>query len=128
MIRKSLSLFLILLLFYSCKSSIGSVKNKVADARIASLQFLEKEHIPGMAVSISKSGNLIWSQGFGYGNLEEQVEVSPKTTQFRIASISKPITALALGNLVNYGKLDLDSAVYDYLPNYPQKKYYISYN
>ncbi|WP_242204840.1 serine hydrolase domain-containing protein [Aestuariivivens insulae] len=123
MIKKSFSLVLVLLVFFSCKSTVGSIKTKTAKVNTTAIHFLNKENIPGMAISVSKNGKLIWSQGFGYANLETQTKVSPKTTLFRIASISKPITAFALGLLADDGKIDLDESLYHYLPNYPRKQY-----
>lgn len=123
MTKKLSYLFFVLLFTYSCKSRLSSVSNNYAVAHMAASNFLQKEDIPGMAISVSKNKRLIWSQGFGYSNLEAQTKVSPKITQFRIASISKPITALALGILIDHNKVTLDSSIYDYLPNYPKKKY-----
>ena len=77
----------------------------------------------GMAISVSKKGKLIWSKGFGYSDTKNQLKVNPKTTQFRVASISKTLTAVAMAQLVDDGKLNLESSLYDYVPNFPKKKY-----
>src|SRR6267378_3950851 len=62
----------------------------------------------------------MYSEGFGYADLEERVPVWP-TTKFRIGSISKPLTATALVQLVEAGKLDLDAPVQKYVPSFPEK-------
>jgi CubicO group peptidase (beta-lactamase class C family) len=49
-----------------------------------------------------------------------------RTTQFRIGSVSKPLTAAALGLLVEAGKLDLDAPVQRYVPDFPVKRYPIT--
>jgi CubicO group peptidase (beta-lactamase class C family) len=76
-----------------------------------------------MAISVSKKGKLIWSKGFGYSDTKNQLKVNPKTTQFRVASISKTLTALAMAQLVDDKKLDFNNSLFDYVPNFPKKKY-----
>lgn len=85
--------------------------------------FLKNEQIPGMAISISKNDQLIFSQGFGFSNIKKKQKVYPEKTKFRIASISKTLTALALGKLVDKNLIVLDSSLYKYVPNFPIKKY-----
>jgi CubicO group peptidase (beta-lactamase class C family) len=86
-------------------------------------KFLNKEAIPGMAISVSHNGKLIWSKGFGYSNIETKKEVDPAKTQFRIASISKSICAVGLAKLVDDNKLKLDASIYKYVPDFPKKEY-----
>lgn len=87
------------------------------------LEFLQNKKIPGMSISVSKYGGLIYSKGFGYGDVEKKSKTNPAKTQFRIASISKSLTALAMAKLVDDNKLDFNKSIYTYLPNYPKKKY-----
>ncbi len=97
--------------------------NKIEKAQEIANEFLKTKQIPGMSISTSINGKLIWSEGFGYYNLETKTKVSPSTTQFRIASISKSITATALAKLMDDGKLKLDESIYTYIPDFPKKKY-----
>jgi serine beta-lactamase-like protein LACTB len=76
--------------------------------------------IPGVAVAVAIDGKLVYSEGFGYADLEERIPVWP-TTKFRIGSISKPVTAIALMQLVEAGKIDLDTPVQKYVPSFPDK-------
>jgi len=76
--------------------------------------------IPGLALAVAVEGKIVYSQGFGYADLEERVPVWP-TTKFRIGSISKPLTATALMELVEAGKVDFDSPVQKYVPSFPDK-------
>ena len=76
--------------------------------------------IPGLALAVAVGGKIVYSEGFGYADLEERVPVWP-TTKFRIGSISKPLTATALMQLVEAGKLDLDAPVQKYVPAFPDK-------
>jgi CubicO group peptidase (beta-lactamase class C family) len=100
-----------------------SIKETIKAAHTTATKFAEKEKVPGMAISVSKNGELVWSEGFGYSNIEEKIEVNPSVTQFRIASISKSLTAAALAKLMDDGLLDLDESIYSYVPDFPKKKY-----
>jgi CubicO group peptidase (beta-lactamase class C family) len=75
---------------------------------------------PGLALAVAVDGKIVYSEGFGFADLEERVPVWP-TTKFRIGSISKPLTATALMQLVEAGKLDLDAPVQKYVPSFPDK-------
>ena len=96
---------------------------KPKSAKKLAKSFLKTNNIPGMAISVSKHGKLIWSKGFGYASLKPKVRVKPKKTIFRTASISKSITALALAKLANDSLINLDESIYYYLPNFPKKTY-----
>lgn len=79
--------------------------------------FMLLHNPPGMAVAVSYRGRLVYARGFGYADKETQEPVQPES-QFRIASISKPITAVGIMKLVEQGKLKLDSRVFDILKQY----------
>jgi len=97
--------------------------NKINGVKKIAQEFLESESIPGMAISISSNGEMIFSSGFGYSNLETKQPVISNSTQFRIASISKSLTAVGLAKLMDAGKLELDESIYIYIPDFPKKKY-----
>jgi N-acyl-D-amino-acid deacylase len=69
-------------------------------------------HIPGGALAIVKDRRLVHARGYGWANREKQMAVTPHSL-FRIASISKPITAVAVLSLAEKGKLDLDARAFD---------------
>lgn len=75
---------------------------------------------PGLAMAVAVDGKIVYSEGFGFADLEERVPVWP-TTKFRIGSISKPLTAVGLMELVQSGKLDLDARIQKYVPSFPDK-------
>jgi N-acyl-D-amino-acid deacylase len=72
--------------------------------------FMRKHGIPGGAVAVVRDGRLIYARGFGYADVENKTPVQPDAL-FRIASVSKPITAVAIMKLVEEGKLRLDDRV-----------------
>ena len=77
-------------------------------------------NIPGFAIAVAVDGRIVWSEAFGFANLEAKLETTP-ATQFRIGSVSKPLTATAIAQLFEIGKLDLDAPVQRYVPTFPQK-------
>ncbi len=76
---------------------------------------------PGLSVGLIK-GNFTWAKGFGFSDLENSVPAKPESS-YRLASITKTITAIAVLQLVEEGKIDLDSEVQAYVPNFPKKKW-----
>jgi N-acyl-D-amino-acid deacylase len=70
--------------------------------------------IPGGALAIAKDGKLVFAKGYGWANLDTGETVNPLTL-FGLASLSKPITALAILLLMEQGKLGLDEPAFDYI-------------
>ncbi|BBH22446.1 FmtA-like protein [Paenibacillus baekrokdamisoli] len=71
--------------------------------------------IPGAVISIVKDNKLLFAQGYGHSNIEKNVPIDPETSLFRIASTTKLFTWTAVMQLVEQGKLDLDTDVNKYL-------------
>jgi CubicO group peptidase (beta-lactamase class C family) len=71
--------------------------------------------LPGVTVSVVKDGEVVLLKGYGLANVEQQLAVDPATSLFRIGSITKTFTGLAVMQLVEQGKLDLDADVNMYL-------------
>ena len=76
---------------------------------------LEKYHIPNATVSVVKDGEIIYKKGFGPADIENNIPVDPDNTLFRIGSTSKLITWTAVMQLVEAGKLDLNTDINRYL-------------
>jgi len=72
---------------------------------------MARYNIPGAAVAVVKDGRLVFAHGYGLADKENNQLVQPESL-FRIASISKPITAVTVLKLVEEGKLDLDAKVF----------------
>jgi CubicO group peptidase (beta-lactamase class C family) len=79
------------------------------------LNVMEKEHIPGLAASIVKQGEVVWSKGYGFASLNPPVPVTEDTV-FLLASVSKTVTGVALMQLYDEGRFDLHEPVNNYLP------------
>ncbi len=79
-----------------------------------------KAPLPGLSIAISRHGQVIFAEGFGYADLESRSPVTPDT-RFRTASVAKVITATALGRLWQEGRVQLDVPVQEYVPAFPVK-------
>jgi len=89
---------------YSEGSEFGSAERTINS-------FLRKWSIVGASVAIAKDGKLLYAKGFGFSDTASMTETQPYS-QFRIASISKLITATAIMKLVEEGKLSLNARVF----------------
>jgi len=78
------------------------------------ITFLRNEQPPGAELAVANDGHLVYARGFGVTAYHGSDAVQP-TALFRIASISKPITAVAILQLVERGKLSLDAGVWELL-------------
>jgi serine beta-lactamase-like protein LACTB, mitochondrial len=78
--------------------------------------------IPGLSVAVVVDHKLRWSNGYGLADVENFVPAKA-TTAYRLGSISKPITAAAVMQLVERGKLDLDAPIQKYCPAFPAKQW-----
>lgn len=99
----------------SFKKAIHAAKNY-----IDSLQ--ASQHLPGISVCVGNRDKILWAEGFGYADLENNTPVAIHSV-FRLGSVSKVVTSLAVGKLYQQGKLNLDAPVQQYLPYFPEKKY-----
>ena len=69
--------------------------------------FLEKHKLPGASLSVGHDGKVLYARGFGWADIEAKKPVQPNSL-FRLASISKSITAVAVMRAVEQGRLSLD--------------------
>lgn len=81
--------------------------------------YAEKNHIPGLAYGIVADGKLVHTGTFGYTDVQKKTPVTPRSV-FRIASMTKSFTAMAILSLRDAGKLNLDDPVYKYIPEIKQ--------
>ena len=98
---------------------IGSQAAQIKSSRVepelaASLQRLDRwvasavdeRQIPGLSIGVVKGSDLLWAKGYGYLDVEKRSPVTTSTV-FRLASVSKLITAAAIMQLRDAGKLQL---------------------
>ncbi|MFB6098687.1 MAG: serine hydrolase domain-containing protein, partial [Salinibacter sp.] len=83
--------------------------------------FMDTSRVPGLSGAIAVDGEVRWTGGFGYANLQHRVPATD-STRYRIASISKPIAATVAMTLVEEGRLNLGKPIRSYLPLFPKKR------
>jgi CubicO group peptidase (beta-lactamase class C family) len=81
------------------------------EMQAAASRFMQKHRVPGLSVAIASKGRLVYARGFGLADKENNEKVTPKHL-FRIASVSKPITATTIFRLIESGKLRLSDRVF----------------
>lgn len=86
---------------------------------------LVEEEIPGVSVGVVRDGEFVWAEGFGLANLEAGIPATADTV-YRIASISKMITAAAVMKLVETGAIDLHAPIQTYTDAFPRKQWPIT--
>ncbi len=97
-------------------------RERAAKARVAVDSLIREKKIPGFSIAVAHGDTLVWAQGFGWADLENKVPVTLQS-KFRIGSISKSLTSLALGSLLEEKKLMLSDPVRKYVPGFPEKTY-----
>lgn len=80
-------------------------------------QLMDSANVPGLSIAIIRDGKPYYSRGYGLTKSDSTQRVTPETV-FDAASLSKPVFACAVLQLVEEGLLDLDKPLYEYLP-YP---------
>lgn len=118
-----------LLLFVVC---VFAILSSLADAQqrlpaekrtqieAAVSKFMSTTHVPGLSVAVVENAELEWASGFGFADLENHVPAT-EFTLYRLASISKSLSATGAMKLVEKGNLELDDPVQKYCPVFPQK-------
>jgi CubicO group peptidase (beta-lactamase class C family) len=104
-------------------SKLAPEKRSQIEAAVS--KFMASTHSPGLSVAIVEHGEYEWARGFGFADLENNGPASEHTL-FRLASISKALSATAAMQLVERGRLDLDAPVQQYCPSFPEKPWPIS--
>ena len=74
---------------------------------------------PGFAVGVMQNGKLLFARGYGFADLAAQAPITP-ATDFRLASVTKQFTAMAVMLLVHQGKLRYDQTLTEIFPEFPQ--------
>src|SRR5262245_50058968 len=81
---------------------------------------LESKRLPAIAIALVDDQTIVWSKGFGYADPAKKTPATADTV-FRVGSVSKLFTDVAVMKLVEAGKLDLDAPVTKYLPDFKPK-------
>ena len=118
-----------LLLFLFSSFSAGIFAQPLTSAQIDALveRTMKTFDVPGIAVAVVKDGHIIHEKGYGVRSLNTMQEVNEHTL-FGIASNTKAFTVMALGILVDEGKLKWDDRVTDIIPEFKLYSPYVTEN
>src|SRR6478752_2544961 len=120
-LRRVLLLFVLAAILNSLAAAqqrLAAEKRTQIEAAVS--KFMSTTHVPGLSVAVVENSELEWAEGFGFADLENSVPAT-EYTLYRLASISKSLSATGAMELVEKGKLDLDDPVQKYCPVFPQK-------
>lgn len=88
-------------------------------------EWMKRHRAPALSVAIALDGHPAWSTGYGFADPDRRV-VATSRTSYRLASVTKSITATAVMMLAEKGALDLDAPIQRYCPAYPAKRWPIT--
>jgi len=83
---------------------------------------VSEQNLPGLSVAVGVAGDILWTEGFGWADIDTKAPVTP-ATRFRIGEVSKALTSAAAGLLLEQKKLNLDSYIQTYVPEFPEKQW-----
>ncbi|WP_431157459.1 serine hydrolase domain-containing protein [Winogradskyella poriferorum] len=86
-------------------------------------KLIKRKKVPGLSISVISNDSLVFSKGYGYADIERKISINSRETLFRIASISKSLSAYGLAKAVEQNLINLDTTAYAYLPDFPKKRY-----
>lgn len=104
-------------------SEVASFDEAKKEAEKILLYLLQENLIPGVSITITKQNQTIWQQGYGYADVEKKKKIDPQKTLFRIASVSKPLSAVVLARLQDKKEFDWNASLYEYIPDFPKKPF-----
>ena len=91
-------------------------------------EFFSKEQVqksaPGAVVTVVQGDQVLLNKGYGYADVEKKTVVNPDDTLFRVGSVTKTFTAMAVLQLVDQGKVDLEADIRTYFPDIKFKNPY----
>jgi len=103
---------------YAQQRQLSPEKRTQIEAAVS--KFMASNHVPGVSIAVVEGGEYEWASGFGFADAENNAPASEHTL-FRLASISKSLTATAAMQLWERRQLDLEAPVQKYCPSFPQK-------
>jgi CubicO group peptidase (beta-lactamase class C family)/D-alanyl-D-alanine dipeptidase len=80
--------------------------------------------LPGISIALVDDQKIVWQQGYGFSDPKAKTPITADTV-FRVGSVSKLFTDIAVMRLVEQGKLDLDAPVTNYLPDFKPRSPFV---
>ncbi|RIK75958.1 MAG: serine hydrolase [Planctomycetota bacterium] len=96
---------------------VAGYEDVAADLRRVIAAELEAKNLPAFSIALVDGDRTVWAEGFGFQDAERQKPATARTV-YRVGSVSKLFTDIAVMQLVEQGKLDLDAPVGNYLADF----------
>jgi CubicO group peptidase (beta-lactamase class C family) len=125
MIWLTASFSLFISLSFGQKVQIQEYKTAIDSASKFVKELQRRTGTPAISICVGTSKRVLWADAYGISDLENNTPVTTYS-KFRIGSVSKCLTSLAVGKLYGQGKLLLDTPIQTYVPAFPAKKYPIT--
>jgi CubicO group peptidase (beta-lactamase class C family) len=94
------------------RAEIRSIRDDLAPLILAAQ---ERFQVPGLSLVLVRSGETLWTEGFGLADVPRGIPATPDTV-YRAGSLAKPFTAMAVMQLAEQGEVDIDQPLNGYLP------------
>ena len=114
-------IILLLIQFIFSSDSIQFNQKRLDNIDSLSNKLIKEKKFTGVSVYINSSDKVIYNKQIGYGNVEKTIQLD-ESTNYRIFSMTKPITSVALMILLERGLLSLDDPISKYLPEFKKMK------
>jgi CubicO group peptidase (beta-lactamase class C family) len=108
-------------LLFAKPNEIGMSKERLACITPMIQGYIDRQLIPGAVTMVARQGKIVHFDVQGYQNAEKKIPMTRETI-FRIASMTKPITSVALMMLYEQGKFQLKDPISKWLPAYKEMK------
>lgn len=117
-----IAVFVVLLVSgaYPQQKQARNYEGAIAASRAAMRELVANGDTPGASIAVAADGQLIWTEGFGYADVERR-KLATAETQFGIGSITKALTTALFGLMVEKGIVGWDVQVQKYLPDFPHR-------
>jgi len=94
-------------------------EGKMQEKIDALFQEFDRPDVPGASVAVIKDGGFLFKKSYGMANLEDKIPAT-RFTNYRLASVSKQFTAMAIMILKQRGKLNCDDSIIKFFPDFPK--------
>ena len=111
------SALIALMLMPTLSISAAPTRDNIADLDAFIDKALKDYQVPGAAVAVVQDGKVVLAKGYGVRDINKPAKVD-KDTIFQLASVTKSLTGAAVGTVVDEGKLDWDTPIFNYLPEF----------
>ena len=113
--------------YLTSPESVGLFKDSLKVTTKKLHKYVDEGNLPGTFVRVIKNGKVVYDDRYGLIDIEREKPVE-ENSLFRIFSMTKPITAVAIMTLYDKGKLNLDDKVSDYIPVFAKTQVYKKLN